>query len=190
MSKLVLSTYADINVFVNPFHTRIMRLMKKKHEAMTVKEIADAMREVPAKIYYHVKKLEAIGVLYIKYTKQVNGITAKYYDFAADTFAFSVSDKDPQADLVRSLMMREYGQYFDEAKQKYFDLLSTVNDDSDENNDVFMNTNDSYTIAPGQLEAFYEELKSVIDKYKYTGEDGLNYSLFFAFIKNIDNKSE
>ena len=148
------------------------------------------MGEVPAKIHYHVKKLEAIGVLYIKYTKQVNGITAKYYDFTTDTVSISVSDKDAQADMLRSMVMQEYGQYFDDAKQKYFDLLSIVDDDSDENNDVFIKTSDTYTIAPGQIDAFYDELCSVINKYKYTGEDALNYSLFFSFVRIIDNKND
>jgi predicted ArsR family transcriptional regulator len=188
MSKLVLSKYADIEVFVDPFHSKIMRVMKKQREPMTVKEIADAMGEVPAKIHYHVKKLEAIGVLYIKYTKQVNGITAKFYDFTTDTVALSVNDKDDHADMLRSLMMNEYGHYFDEAKQKYFDLLSVVDDNNEQNNDVYISSNDSILVAPDQLEEFYEELKTVINKYKYAGEDALNYSLFFSLVKNIDHK--
>lgn len=190
MSKLTLSTYADIEVFLNPFHSKIMRVMKKRHEPMTVKEIADAMGEVPAKVHYHVKKLEAIGVLYIKNTKQVNGITAKFYDFTTDSVALSVSDSDKHSDLLRSLVMKEYGHYFDEAKQKYFDLISVVDDESDQNNDVFIHATDSLTIEPKRLEKFYEEINTVIKKYKYTGEDALDYSLFFSLIKNIEKKPE
>lgn len=52
----------------------------------TVKQIADEMGDVPAKVHYHVKKLEMAGILRLNHTKEINGIIAKYYEPTAKTY--------------------------------------------------------------------------------------------------------
>ena len=187
MSRLTLSKYKDIEVFLEPYHAKIMRLMKERHEPMTVKEIADAMNEVPAKAYYHVKKLEAIGVLYIKYTKQINGIIAKYYDFTTDTVALAVSDEGEDADSLKSLVMKEYGQYFDNAKQKFFDLYSVSDreDNLNKNNDVYINVKESFSVDPKMMDDFFDDFKNLLEKYRCEESEAINYNLFLAIVKNV-----
>jgi predicted transcriptional regulator len=186
MSKLTLSKYKDIEVFLEPFHSKIMRLMKDLNEPMTVTEIADAMKLMPAKVYYHVKKLEAIGVLYVKYTKQINGIVAKYYDFTTDTVALEVPDDGEDNDSVKSLVMKEYGHYFDEAKQKFFDLYSDTDSNGTKNdNNVYINVKDSFTIDPKKFDDFFNGFKELLEKYEYKGKEAVSYNLFLAIMKNV-----
>ena len=56
----------------------------------------------------------------------INGIVAKYYDFTTDSIALSVSDKE-SADLA-PLLVKTYGGYYDEAKQRFFDLYNSKKD--------------------------------------------------------------
>ena len=44
----------------------IMKQYYKLGKPATVKQIADEMNEVPAKVHYHVKKLESVGILKLK----------------------------------------------------------------------------------------------------------------------------
>ncbi len=44
------------------------------------------MGEVPAKVHYHVKKLESAGILKLQHTKEINGIVAKFYQPTARSF--------------------------------------------------------------------------------------------------------
>lgn len=182
MKTLTLKTPEEIEIYLNPFRMKIIRLMKSMDRPMTVTEIADKMGLTPAKVYYHVKKLVSIGVLTLKYTKVINGIVAKYYDFTTDSIAFSVSDSEGGSDILRSKVMMEYGGYFDEAKQKFFDLYNAK--DSDSAGNVCITVKDSFPIDPGRIAAMNDELKEVLNKYRSKSEDAVHYGVFMFLIQN------
>lgn len=162
-----------------------MRVMKNKYKPMTVKEIADEMKQSPAKVYYHIKKLESIGVLYIKYTKVINGIVAKYYDFATDSVSLSIQDDEEGMDIIRSKMMSEYGQYFDEAKQKFLNSYNNAETDKPMNDkDVFMSVKDSFPVDPERVGDMYDEIREIFTKYHSDKENAVRYSTFMFMIQN------
>lgn len=182
MSTLYLKKPEEIEIFINPFRSKIIRIMKEKNRPMTVKEVADSLGVSPAKAYYHIKKLESIGVLYIKYTKIVNGIVAKYYDFSSDSIALAIEDRDTGSDLLRSKTMAEYGNYFDEAKQKFLDLFNHGTTMSKQG--IFITRKDSFFVDPDRADAMYEELKKVLEKYRSSDGKAISYSLFLFMIQN------
>lgn len=190
MSQLILNKAEDIEVFLDPFHMKIMRTMKSMHKPMTVKEIGNKMDEVPAKVYYHVKKLEAIGVLYVKYTEQINGIVAKYYDFTTDRVALSVPNCDQDKDVLCSQMMREYGRCFDDAKQQFYDLFNNSDDGSIDSEDAFIFEKDPFPIDPRQIDKLNDDIEKLFEKYRFSGKDAVKYSIFIAGMRNFDNKTD
>lgn len=159
-----------------------MRIMKRKYCPMTVKEIADEMNLSPAKVYYHIKKLESIGVITLKYTKVINGIVAKYYDFATDYVALTIPDGDESTDILRSKTMAEYGGYFDEAKQKFYDLYNT--DRKINEKDVYMTMKDSFPVDPEHISEMYDEFTKILKKYHSDKANAVQYSLFLFMIQN------
>lgn len=161
-----------------------MRVMKDEDRPMTVKEIADTLGEVPAKVHYHVKKLESIGVLYIKQTRVINGIVAKYYDFTADTITLSVHSDAENADLS-SLLVKTYGAYFDEAKQHFFDLYNIRQDSPILNdNNVFFYVKNTIPLDPDKFEELSDELRALMEKYRCNDEKrAADYSAFFSVIQ-------
>jgi len=76
----------EIKAFSDPYRMVIMKNYYTLARPATVKQIADEMHEVPAKVHYHVKKLESAGILKLKHTKEINGIVAKFYEPTAQTF--------------------------------------------------------------------------------------------------------
>jgi predicted transcriptional regulator len=82
----VLTTLNEIKSFTDPYRIIIMKHYFRLNKPSTVKQIADEMGDVPAKVHYHVKKLETAGILRLNHTKEINGIVAKYYEPTARTY--------------------------------------------------------------------------------------------------------
>ncbi|OPJ64565.1 winged helix-turn-helix domain-containing protein [Clostridium oryzae] len=90
----ILNTEEEIKAASDPYKYRIISCFDKFGEPATVKQVADKLEEVPAKVYYHVKKLEKLGILKLVYTKDINGIIAKYYELTAKSFTISHDRKN------------------------------------------------------------------------------------------------
>lgn len=68
-----------------------MRIVETLQEQpMTVTQLGDALGEAPAKIHYHVRELEKVGLLKLVETREKGGILEKYYQPIARDF--SVAD--------------------------------------------------------------------------------------------------
>ncbi len=82
----ILTTLKEIKAFSDPYRMIIMKHYYTLAKPATVKQIADCMGEVPAKVHYHFKKLESVGILVLDHTEEINGIIAKYYEPTAKSF--------------------------------------------------------------------------------------------------------
>lgn len=191
MDRLILERAEDIEIYIHPYRTKIMRVMHETGRPMTVKEIADAMGQSPARIHYHVKKLESIGVLYIEHTQLVNGITAKYYDFTHESVGLKVNPKDEKSEELNSRLMWEYGSEFDRVKQGYYDLYTERESAGGmEERGVYFKLEEAYPLDPEKLDAFYHALKKVLKQYKYEGKGAVPHWLFFTAFPNVKKQKE
>jgi DNA-binding transcriptional ArsR family regulator len=123
--KIMLSTLEEIKAFSDPFRYKILMCFYRKKQPATVKEIAVALNEVPANVHYHVKKLEKVGILKLVYTKEINGIIAKYYEPTAETFDINCASEIPQSS--RQLILAESKQFlaqiYDESKNIFIEHI-------------------------------------------------------------------
>lgn len=62
-SVMNLTTLEQIKAYSDPYRLKIITYLRNNQESATVKEIADFFGEVPAKVHYHIKKLEKAGIL-------------------------------------------------------------------------------------------------------------------------------
>ena len=60
-------------------HLRLRILEQLALRAMTVTQLAGVLGEVPAKLHYHVRELEKVGLLKLVETREKGGILEKYY---------------------------------------------------------------------------------------------------------------
>lgn len=178
-----LTTLEEIKAINDPYRLQIIFCFQRMGRAATVKEIADNMSEVPAKVHYHVKKLESAGILRLSHTKNVNGIIAKYYELTARDFHIKVNNIDPDiskqvaSQNVKLTLMAAY----DSSKK------IVVEDTLDDTN-VLLGTNTLY-LTDEKLMEYKKMLREFVKTYKVDkGEEGAKeYHLFnvLAPIKSI-----
>jgi leucyl aminopeptidase (aminopeptidase T) len=75
---------AAIKALGHPLRLKLLEELIR--EAASVQQLADRMREVHAKLFYHVKELEKNGLIEVVGEQQVNGITERFYRATARTF--------------------------------------------------------------------------------------------------------
>lgn len=178
----------EIKVFSDPYRLKIIKTIKEIGRSATVKEIADKMKEVPAKVHYHLKKLEKIEVLELDYTKEINGIIAKYYRLTADAFRINYEGIDEQFgnEIVNTAEMVVFN-LLDEFKKDV--KKATCLEDHAKNNGGLVSQDYLY-LDENQYNSFEEELKSLLKKYEQKEEAEKSkpkYSLFVGFLK-IENE--
>ena len=123
MEHKVLSTIEEIKIYSDPYRIQIMNMFNRQGRPSTVKEIADQMGEVPAKVHYHVKKLEKIGLLTIVSTREINGIIAKYYEPFSGEIHLRHEDEDNQSSplkqVFRSETLKLLNEMFEQSRQRF-----------------------------------------------------------------------
>ena len=70
---------------------RISIIDRLQEQPMTVTQLGDALGEAPAKIHYHVRELEKVGLVRLVETREKGGILEKYFQPVARDFTVSKS---------------------------------------------------------------------------------------------------
>ena len=91
---LYLKTDEEVKIAWDPYRLKILSTFRLSKEPLTVKQVADRMGEVPAKVHYHVQKLIRIDMLELIKTETIRGIVAKYYTakYSGSDIGRTVSD--------------------------------------------------------------------------------------------------
>jgi len=114
----VLSTLEEIKAFSDPYRLQILSTYKELNRPATVKEIADKLKQTPAKVHYHVKKLEKVKILKLVETKEINGIIAKYYLPTADRFIIkSTSQNEELSKVILNETQRVIDNIYENSKK-------------------------------------------------------------------------
>jgi DNA-binding transcriptional ArsR family regulator len=79
-----LNTLDQVRTMADPLRVRIMERLVRA--PMTVKMLGTDLGEAPAKVHYHVRELERIGVIRLVETREKGGVLEKYYRAVARTF--------------------------------------------------------------------------------------------------------
>jgi len=183
IEKLILKSREEIKIMTDPYRMEIINIMKNHSSPMTVKEIAEKMGEPHGKVYYHIKKFEKIQAVVIHHTKNIKGITAKYYaiNFKELVIAPSYGDSELSADFAMNQTLNMVSSYYDSSKKDFLSfykkLLVEANrkDLSPEEEAALKKKDDPYKTATLQnsvlyftaeeFKSFNEDLKTLIDKY-------------------------
>ncbi len=86
----VLRELEQIKAISNPYRIEILECFEEEQPA-TAKQIADKMGEPHAKINYHIKTLQKVGILDLVDERVKSGIIEKYYLPSAKTFVIDKS---------------------------------------------------------------------------------------------------
>ncbi len=122
-----LKTLNDIKTFSDPYRMLIYKTFSNSDEAVTIKRVADIMGEVPAKVYYHAKKLIKIGVLELDHEENINGIIAKYYKSTERQIIMSHDSLDEkQLPSMLSETEKMVSNVIDDAKAEFISAMQAL----------------------------------------------------------------
>jgi DNA-binding transcriptional ArsR family regulator len=83
-SMFIIKEYDQLKALSDPFRVKLMiRLVEKPYTGQQLSEIFDLSR---ARIHYHLKELEKLGLIEIVKTEEKNGIVQKFYQSVASGF--------------------------------------------------------------------------------------------------------
>lgn len=177
-----LTTLEEAQVFSVPYRLKILNCMYSFKSPATVKSIADKMEETPAKIHYHIKKMEQVGIVQLKYTENVNGIIAKFYEPAAEYFQLSYNegmDKDKSKLLIHA--QKTIASLYDESKKNFLEQLTK----SEKKRHAFVSDKDIY-LTQEEFNEIRQELENILNKYSSNtpGENKNEYRAFFSLFES------
>ncbi|MEK3734700.1 MULTISPECIES: winged helix-turn-helix domain-containing protein [Paenibacillus] len=186
METKELRTLEEVKIYSDPYRLQILQLMHKMNRPATVKEIADEIGDAPAKVHYHMKKLERIGMVSMVSTKEINGIIAKYYEPFAGMVQIKHATKEGHGEepmikeLIRSETNKLLSTIFNQNKEHFFKQM-----EQSEPSAGNMITSTLY-MTEEENKQFVLELDQLIEKYKRKRdeEDVHEYEFFTTMVQN------
>lgn len=180
----MLSTLEEIKTFSVKFRMNILECMYNFKKPATVKSIADKMNETPAKIHYHIKKLEEVGIVQLIYTETINGIVAKFYEPTAEKFEISSSSQqleDAEKFKVLSEAQKMLATIYDSSKELFLEQVGKIDK---KHNGYLMG--DNIYLTEEEFKVLQEEMEALKDKYskETNSENKKCYNFFFSIIDN------
>lgn len=86
LEELELDSEERIKAFTHPYRMRLLNALRQQARPTTATELARSLGDGPGKAHYHMRLLEAAGIVAVARTEVVNGIIARYYEPAARHF--------------------------------------------------------------------------------------------------------
>ncbi|MBT2759679.1 helix-turn-helix domain-containing protein [Paenibacillus sp. EZ-K15] len=177
METKELTTLEEIKIYSDPYRLQILNVLNKMDRPATVKEVADNIGDVPAKVHYHMKKLERIGMVKIVSTKEINGIIAKYYEPFVGTVKIkrgANSEEPVIKELIRTETNKLLSELFDQNRDRFFKNMSQ------EGETTSMLTNTTLYMSEEEAREFFVELDKMLTPYKKKRGEGYDEYEFFA----------
>lgn len=167
-----LTTLEQIKAYSDPYRLRIITFLRNNMDAATVKEIADNLGEVPAKVHYHIKKLERAGIIELIRTKEIKGIIAKYYYLTADRYDIVGENITDQAKQVyKSEVLNLINDYYDTSRLEVIESVSDRISEGHQSNNVSILTRTIY-LTEEEFDMFNKVTRELIGKHEKKA-DGL-----------------
>ena len=186
----VLSSIEEVKAISDPIKFKILMTFNNMEKPATVKQIADALKEVPAKVHYHVKKMEKLGILQLIYTKEVNGIIAKFYEPTARHFEVKCSDDIDNAS--KTVLLGEtqimLSKIYDTSKETFLEELSEAAKKNEKINGT-LTMRDLY-LTETQAEEFSKYIEDFFNKYKIQDKNVDNTSKHHCFVSFLKLRAD
>ena len=109
--EYLIETLEQMRGVADELRMRIMGVLS--HQALTATQLAERLKEAPAKIHYHVRELERLKLVKLVETREKGGILEKYYRSVAKSIRISGT-------LLQTLAPDETTEAFNESFQAIF----------------------------------------------------------------------
>ncbi|WP_291580349.1 ArsR/SmtB family transcription factor [Clostridium sp. UBA6640] len=178
--RKVLTTLEEVKAISDPFRYKIIITLIDMNEPASVRQIADKMNEMPSKIYYHIKKLESVGIIQTVDNKQIKGNGTKYYELLARNFEIRCSEEidEPYKIMHLALEQRMISNFYDNNKEVF---LSSTNRDLQGAGGTIMSK--SIYLAEEEVDEIIYLMRNFLKNHKEEDAKKLKYHSFFTIIE-------
>jgi DNA-binding transcriptional ArsR family regulator len=181
-----LTSLEEIKAFSDPYRLQILTAYRKFNRPATVKEVADQLKETPAKIHYHVKKLEKVGILKLMFTKEINGIVAKYYEPTAERFVIRHKDHDKDlSKVISNESQRVISNLYDNSRKIVMNEMIKEERDT-ENTIEFVRSSDLY-LTLEEAKEYNDFIKKLNRKHSENNSDGRKRYHMFSVLFPVED---
>lgn len=109
----ILDTEQRIKAFTHPYRMRLIHVFRETRRPMTATEVARIIGDGPGRVHYHMRILEAAGIVAVVRTEIVNGIIARYYEPTARHYSVADAARgavggEPVRDEVARMISRRF----------------------------------------------------------------------------------
>ena len=127
LERYEIESIEQLRAVADLLRLRIIDLLQK--QPMTVTQLGETMGEAPAKVHYHVRELEKVGLLKLVETREKGGILEKYYqpiarELSVDRALLSAPSDESQR-MLRALLdqiaegfLREFRRTVEQKSEK------------------------------------------------------------------------
>jgi DNA-binding transcriptional ArsR family regulator len=155
-----LETIEQMRAIADELRQRIIRELLA--EPRTVTQVAEVLGLAPAKVHYHVRELERVGLVKLVFTREKGGILEKYFQPVARSLFV-------EEDLLQQTRPEEYieltSHILGDVRRSFIDALArTVQQPQD---DDFMTLRLSHLwVTPDEFTEFKRELEALERRYQ------------------------
>ncbi len=178
LDLMLLDSEERIKAFTHPYRLKLLHVLRSAQLPMTATEVARALGDGPGRVHYHMRILEAAGIVGLARTETVNGIVARYYQPSARHYSVSDAARgavggEPMRDEVARMISRR----FRDGLRAFLDR--TIGDSGAPGNDAFLfeyivHCNDDQWLA------FRDVLEDLVARYATQGTDTRARHFFVA----------
>jgi hypothetical protein len=179
----ILKTDEEIKVFSDPYRLRIIHTYYTEKKPLTAKQAADLMKEEPAKVAYHVKKLLAINILALDHTESINGIQAKFYRLTSEHFKIKYQNTDIlDKEWLRNQANQLYFTIIDEHK-KIFDSTIQETNNRQHHVDKGRIMRETLYLTETQAVEIEQMILNLLEKYTIKKSNTEEYEMLVSMIR-------
>ena len=160
-----LETVEQLRVFADALRQRILEALSGR--PLTAKQLATLLREPPARVHYHVRELERVGLVRLVETREKKGILEKYYSAVARNFSIP-------ATLLRTLpadeQVQEMGLLLSRVTQGFLDAFASSQGRSDPGTCSLSVS--SVWLTADEYDRLVRELGELLERYAHGEREG------------------
>ncbi len=188
----VISTEEELKIFSDPYRLKIINVFQANSKPLTVKGCADIMGEVPAKVYYHVKKLLKIHILELDHIEIINGINAKYYKLIKRKFTVKLENTDQQnmyrqLNHVQNLLVKVLDDFKEDIIKS---TQNAVDNHAEKDSDVGMLTGTHVYLTEEEYKKLHEAIIEIVNSNSDEGPNRRKYSFIGGISRIVEEKKE
>jgi DNA-binding transcriptional ArsR family regulator len=170
----------QVRTLADELRLRIFNLLAQ--EPMTATQVGKALDIAPAKVHYHVRELERVGLLRQVFTREKSGILEKYYRAVARDLSVprSLVTSAPRDELLAAA--NEFAQSAVSGYIRALERLMPLPDEEFQRY-PFSISNATLWLSRDDLDQFAAELKALFEKYEtHRGVEGEQETTFFTIL--------